>query len=304
MDVTMETARLEALRAVVEQGSMTRAARSLGYTQSALSQMIASLEAHFGFRLLDRGRGGCVPTLEGARVFPFVEQALASVRVLEEQAAEINGLECGVVRMGTIASVSAHWLPPLMRRFEEEHPGVEFVIHQGDYALIPEWIRSGLVDFGFASPKGVSGLTCDVLGSDPLVAVLPKGHSLAKLSVVPLEELAKEPYILLEEGGYFEPLEAFEGMGLAPEVKYTIHDDYSIMSMVEQGLGVTMLADLIMRRCPYDVVARPTDPPVERTLALVYESESKLPIAAKRFMALIKESQMSKRDVPKNSFSI
>ena len=67
------------------------------------------------------------------------------------------------------------------------------------------------------------------------------------------------------------------------------------MSMVEQGLGISIMADLIMKKCPYELVKRPTDPPVLRTMALVYENESKLPIASKRFIELVREH---KDDLP------
>ncbi|MCI9130030.1 MAG: LysR family transcriptional regulator [Eggerthellaceae bacterium] len=279
--------RFEALKRTVELGQMTRAAAELGYTQSALSQMLSALEAEVGFRLLDRSRKGCILTPEGEELMPLINQALNAERRVREKAAEINGLQTGTVRIGTIASVSAHWLPPLMKEFEAAHPGVEFVIHQGDYKLIPAWINEGLVDFGFVNPRGVSGLTMHPVREGAMSAVLPPDHPLADLEVVPLRELAKEPFILLEEGGYYEPLEAFREAGCKPHVKYTIHDDYSIMAMVSEGLGVTVLANLIMESCPYDLVTRPTDPPITRQLAVAYKDEARLPIAAKRFISLI-----------------
>ena len=215
----MDTRKYEALLKIVERGQFARAAEDLGYTHSALSQMIASLEAELGLRLLERSRTGSRPTLEGRALLPYAEQAVAAERRLRERAAEISGLETGVVRMGTIASVSAHWLPPIIAEFERAYPGVEFVIHQGDYALIPEWIRSGTVDFGFVSPLGVSGLVIRPLKSGRMSAVLPQGHRLADQDIVPLADLAQEPFILLEEGGYYEPLEAFAACGHAPRVK-------------------------------------------------------------------------------------
>lgn len=287
----MDTRKYEALKTIIECGNLTKAADTLGYTQSALSQMISSLESELGFHILNRGRTGSSLTIEGKRLYPFIEQVIVSQRALSEQADEINGLETGIVRMGTIASVSAHWLPSLIKQFESEHPGVQFIIHQGDYSLIPEWIRSGKIDFGFVNPYSITGLKTETLETDAMSAVLPIGHPLAKLSVVPLKKLAQEPFILLEEGGYYEPLEAFSEAGLKPNVKYTIHDDYSIMAMIEEGLGVSILADLIMRKCPFDLTTRPTNTPVTRTLALVYENESKLPIAAKRFMDLIRQNK-------------
>lgn len=291
----MDTRKYEAVLKIAERGKFARAAEDLGYTQSALSQMVASLESELGFKVLERSRSGSHLTLEGEQLLPFIERTVASERALLERADEINGLETGVVRIGTISSISTHWLPPLMREFENQHPGVRFIIHQGDYSLIPDWINSGLVDFGFVNPNAVNALKTHMLKTGSMSAVLPKGHRLASHGVVPLEELACEPFILLEEGGYYEPLEAFGACGCTPDVKYTIHDYYSIMAMVSQGLGVTVLADLVMESCPYDLELRPTDPAITRDLALAWKDDSRLPVAAKRFMTLIEERKDSLR---------
>ena len=133
----MDIRKCEAVLKIAERGKFAQAAEDLGYTQSALSQMVASLEAELGFKLLERSRAGSHLTLEGEQLLPFIEQAVAVERSLRERADEINGLETGVVRIGTISSISTHWLPSLIREFESKHPGVNFVIHQGDYTLIP-----------------------------------------------------------------------------------------------------------------------------------------------------------------------
>lgn len=273
-----------ALQKIVETGSFTRAAEALGYTQSALSQMIAALEGELSIKLLIRHRTGARLTLEGAELYPYIEQAIYRYRAMQEKAREIRGLETGVIRMGTLASISAHWMPTLLRDFQAEHPGVEFVIHQGDYASIQEGIRTGALDFGFVNPRAVSGLETIVLKEGAMLAVLPEGHPLAALSRVPLAALAAEPFILLEEGNYYEPLEAFRAAGVTPNIKYTIHDDYAIMAMAEAGLGVSILAELILHRTSYRLALRPTDPPVSRTIAIGYKDKDGLPMASRRFI--------------------
>lgn len=132
-----------ALQKIVELGSFTRAAEALGYTQSAMSQMIASLEEELSIKLLIRSRTGARLTLEGAELYPYVERLVYQYWAAQEKAGEIKGLETGVVRMGTLASISAHWLPDLLRDFQFRYPGVEFMIHQGDYTSIQEWIKTG-----------------------------------------------------------------------------------------------------------------------------------------------------------------
>lgn len=283
----METDRYKVLSQVVQLGSFSKAADALGYTQSAVSQSVAATEAALGFRLLARSRNGVRLTPEGAAVYPHIETVLNSQRIVEEKAAEVIGLETGTVRMGTIASISEQWLPQVIAEFQERWPRVEFVIHQGDYDSIPEWIRTGRVDFGFVNPAAVTDLETQVVAGGEMLAVLPENHPLASLEVVPLAELAREPFILLEEGSYYEPLEAFKVAGLAPDVRFTIHDDFAIMAMVEQGLGVSILAELVMRRAGWNVVTRPCMPSVTRTIALAWKDNSKVPIASHRFMNCI-----------------
>lgn len=79
-----------------------------------------------------------------------------------------------------MSSVSAHWLPQVIRAFWEKHPNVQIVLHQGDYSSIQEWIRTGAVDFGFVNPHAVKGLETMVVKSGQFRAVVPVGHPLAE----------------------------------------------------------------------------------------------------------------------------
>ncbi len=265
-------------------GSFSKAADALGYTQSAMSQMVNSLENELSIRILKRSRTGIELTIEGAELYPLIEQTIHRYQATQEKAREIRGLETGTIRMGTLSSISAHWLPGLLKEFQATYPGVEFVIHQGDYTTIPEWIRTGTVDFGFVNPAAVSGFQTEILKDGAMLAVLPRQHPLATWERIPLDALVEEPFILLEEGHYYEPLEAFRSMGLSPNIKYTIHDDYAIMTMVEAGLGVSILAELILHRTNYQIVTRPTLPPVQRTIAIAYKDRDSLPMASRRFI--------------------
>lgn len=276
------------LQKIVELGGFSRAAEALGYTQSATSQMIASLEGELSIKLLNRFRTGAKLTIEGAELYPHIERTIYQYLATQEKAKEIRGLETGIVRMGTLASISAHWIPGLLKEFKTKYPGVEFVIHQGDYTSIQEWIKTGAIDFGFVSPFAVNGLETIVLKQGGMVATLPKGHPLTRKQVVPLAELAAEPFILCEEGHYYEPLEAFKSINMTPNIKYTIHDDHAIMALVEAGLGVSILAELVLYRTNHRLELRPTDPPVSRTIAIGYKDHASLTIASKRFIDLLR----------------
>lgn len=273
-----------ALEKIIELGSFTKAADVLGYTQSAMSQMIASLEKELSIKLLQRSRTGVKLTLEGEELYPFIERSILQYRAMQEKANEIKGLETGIIRVGTISSITCHWMPKLIKGFEELYPKVQFLFHQGDYTSIQEWIKTGAVDFGFITPPAVTDLETITIKDGEMLVVLPKDHRLAKHETIQLEKIVSEPFILLEEGHYSEPLNAFHAAGFEANIKYTIHDDYAIMKMAEAGLGISILAELMLRRNNYDIVCIPLDPPIYRTLAIGYKDKNSLPVAAKCFI--------------------
>lgn len=272
------------LQKIIEVGSFTKAAQALGYTQSSISQMIASLENELSIKLLTRSRSGVKLTIEGAELYPYIERSILQYRAMQEKANEIRGLETGIIRMGTISSVTCHWLPGLIKGFQATYPRVQFLLHQGDYTLIPEWIRTGVVDFGFVTPAAVTDLHTIPVKDGEMLAVLPKDHPLANNQRVSIKELTADPFILLEEGHFSEPVNAFHAAGLEPNIKYTVHDDYAIMTMVEAGLGISILAELMLRRTSFDIVSLPVEPPIYRSLAIGYKDKDALPIASKYFI--------------------
>lgn len=279
--------RYRAFLKVVEVGSYTRAAEILGYTQPALSQMIASLEKEIGITLLYRSRYGVRMTPEGEHLFPDIQKTVQQYDDLRRKEDEIKGLDSGIVRIGTVSSVSCHWLPGMIQKFWETYPNVQLVLHQGDYTSICDWVQTGTADFGFANPAAAKGLEVQALWTDPFVAVLPKTHPLAQKDSVSLKDLAAEPYLMLEEGCYSEPMEAFRREGITPNVRLTMHDDYSILSMVEQGLGYSILAELVLQKTAYDVAVLSVEEPVLRNMALVMKDKRGLSAAARTFLRFI-----------------
>ena len=285
--------RLLALQKIVELGSFTKAADKLGYTQSAVSQMIASLEEELAIKLLYRSRIGIRLTLEGEELYPFIQRTVFQDQTMQSKADEIKGLETGLIRIGTISSISCHWLPALIKHFQELYPKVRFVLHQGDYTSIPEWVRTGEVDFGFVNPDAVSGLETQFIKEGELRAVVPADHTFATRTSVTLEELSKEPFLLLEEGNLSEPLEAFRALGLEPDITLRVHDDYSILSMIETGLGISILPELVLRKTNYAVAILPIEPAVTRKIGLVMKEQQSLPIACKHFITFLMRNTAS-----------
>lgn len=279
------------LQKVIEMGSFTRAAEQLGYTQSAVSQMIASLEKDLGMKLLTRSHSGVALTIEGKELYPYIERIIYQYRSMREKVSEIRGLDTGSIRIGTISSVSYQWLPDLVRGFQALYPNVQFGFYQGDYSAVEGWVKTGAVDFGFVTPPAVTGLKIQPLVQGEMVLIFPAEHPFAQRSSVRLEEIADEPFILLEEGSYNEALLAFERAKVKPNIKYAIHDDFTIMKMVQNGMGISILSRLILRDAKYRIIPVSLDPPVYRTLAIGYKDKSSLPIAAKLFLSYLYENR-------------
>lgn len=277
--------KIRAFVETVDSGSFTKAAKRLSCAQSGISRMISDLEREWGVTLMDRGRGGLSLTPEGETLLPYARMLCSAQDDLEARVSEIRGLSRGKIRIGTFSSVATHWLPNIIRMYRHDYPHVEYELLLGDYTEIEAWVREGRVDIGFTRFVPDMGLESEVLTRDRLMAVVPKGSG---RGVFPLSELAKGPFILLEKGAKAEVSELFESNGLTPEVVFTTWDDYAVMSMVESGLAVSILPELILRRIPYNVSVLPLDVPAYRDICMVMRDRERLPLAAKRFLDYVK----------------
>ena len=111
---------------VLEQGSFTKAADALGYSQSAVSQMIQSLEAELELTLLHRGHRGVKLSPEGESLLPYIQSSVNHYNAMLEAVRDMKHLEGGLIRIGTLSSYSSQWLPPLIKEFKailEKHRG-------------------------------------------------------------------------------------------------------------------------------------------------------------------------------------
>lgn len=271
---------------VLELGSFTKAADSLGYSQSAVSQMIQSLESELELTLLHRSHRGVKLSPEGETLLPYIQTAVNHYNAMLESVRDMKRLEGGLIRIGTMSSYSSQWLPQLIKDFKTIYPKVRFLTHQGDYTTIPEWVRTGEIDFGFMNPdaESAAGLESIHVRTGGHKAILHPDHPLAAQEAITLEQLAKEPFLLLETGCLSETMEAFHTLGLEPNMELRMHDNFSVCSMVEANVGVSILPDLALRNMDFNIVQRPTIPPITRKTGLVMKDRSILPIASRRFI--------------------
>ena len=268
----------------VERGSFTRAAQEMNYAQSSVSKMVADLENEWGMILLERSKNGVRPTSAGEQVLPFLRRVLQKQQELEEHICQMNGMETGIVRIGTFASPAINWLPNIFAALQRDYPGIEYEMLLGDYGEVAQWITEGRVDCGFLSLPTVSSFDTILLQRDEYKVVLPAGHRLAKKETVAIEELNGLPFLLLEHGGKTEVSALLERFRVQPDIRFTTWEDFAILAMVEKGLGVSILPDMILQRIPYQVEIRSLQRPYYRSIGLAVKDQKHLTPAVKRFI--------------------
>lgn len=274
----MSLKKYEAFVKTVELGSLTKAAQQLGSTQSRISHILSDLEEEYGFCLLQRSRGGIQLTEAGAMILPKMREILEKDQELDALIEEIHNADAGTLRLGAFTSVAVHWLPGMIRSFQAAHPKVELQMFNGDYHDMEQWLKNGEIELGFVTLPAPGDVRTIPLVEDPLVAILPRGHRLAAMDSIPLKELESEPFISLLQSSAHDIHRALDHAGIVPNVKFTTKDDYAILAMVEQGLGVSIVPQLLLKGHRENLEIRPLEPKASRTIALAIPGGETLPV--------------------------
>lgn len=275
---------------IVENGNFTKTAAEFGYTQSAVSQMVRSLEEELKITLFTRTKHGIYLTSDGNAIVPHIKKLVNDYEGMLSQTFAIKRLEGSTIRIGAFASVSANFLPGIIKKFKEIYPAVHFKLLQSDYETIQTWIKNGAVDFGFLTIDLVRKLKYIHILDDEMVMIMPKGHRCAEKEHISMKDFADDPFIFLDQGKKSEPLEYFKKSGVEPNLQYQVYDDYTIMNMVEQGLGISILPKLVLLRHHQDIVVRSLTPALHRDICVAYKNDESISIAGKLFVDFITEN--------------
>ena len=265
-------------------GSFTRAGEALGYSQSAISRMIADLEREWGVKLLERDRGGVRLTSEGHELAPAVQSVCDEHGRLQTRIDAMSGLETGLIRIGTVTSVATHWLPNMIKHFREDYPNIDYEITTRGYSEVERMILEGQVDLGFVRLPTLPNFDIVYLGRDELKVVMAADHPLAGESRFPIRALGDYPFMTIDKQGDSDIAFMLEQYGVRTQSSMTTWDDYAVFAMVEKGLGISVQPTLILQRLPFNIVAKSFDVPQYRELALAMRNRETIPLAAKRFI--------------------
>ncbi|QPM91686.1 LysR family transcriptional regulator [Pseudooceanicola algae] len=295
----MQLVQLQTFRAVIEHGSTQAAAEYLGVTQSAVSRRITQLEQHLGLDLFRREKGRLVPTrdcrlLQG-QIFGMVDRG-ARLGALAQELRKGNSSAI-TLRIAVPSSLTLSILPGILRDFLAANDLVQVELHTGPYDSIERMLLDERAEIGFLRiPVQAAGLSVTPVIEARTVCVMPNDHPLTARREISIADLRDEQLILLgrRRAPRREVDEAFWGAGFTPRVRVEAHSVLSACSLVANGMGVTLVNELMAR--DYDHLAvthRPVTPELNHRFAFALNTEIPLSQAGQSFLDLATERLQS-----------
>jgi LysR family hydrogen peroxide-inducible transcriptional activator len=271
----MELHQLRYFVAVADEGSFSRAAAKVRVAQPSLSQQIRKLEAEIGQPLFDRLPRSVVLTEAGRCLLEYARQILASIGDARRCVDELKGKIAGDVAVGAIPTIAPYVLPELVVTFQKHYPDVTLHIVEDVTAGITRRIEAGELDVALASTCQQSPtLRVELLGKEPLLALVPEQHALAKQTVITFDDLKSQRFLLLHEMHCLsrQVHHLLESRRLHPQVALAGSQLSTIANMVAAEIGVSIVPQMMVNhQATPGCVSLPFAPPVpERELNVLY----------------------------------
>jgi DNA-binding transcriptional LysR family regulator len=281
----IKLSQLRALWAVAQCGNFSEAAIHLNVSQSAVSHAIATLEDELGVVLLSRGRHGAKLTPVGEQILGDVKTVMDSLEEMVRKANLAKGLDGGQVRIASFRSVATHVLPSVIARFRRVFPAIAVgITEHHNLQSVHQSLRQGGADIGFFYLPAPNDFETWELFRDDYIALLPPESTITK----PLtwDKLLSFPLILPPADDSCRSLlrKHFAQLGHTLTSAYEVREDSTIVSMVEQGLGATVIARLAAEPLPSNVNAYSLPSPIERIIGIGILAETLQPPAVFAFL--------------------
>ena len=268
----MDAKKVQALLAAVDLGSLTSAASELGYTQSGLTHMMNSLETELGLTLLLRGKSGVRLSPAGQELLPELRSLADAADALDLAAEQLRQRNFSTLRLGAYSSIARHWVPQIMAEYRKVCPDTQVSLIMDGLVELYSAVRDDQLDCIMTSydESLAQGFGWIPLWEDELVAVLPESFPLEG-DVMPVERFDESQFLMPSQGAdtYILPIFAASPRKIGPHIITTNLDDESIVSMVEHGLGVSLLSRLVVKGMSYQVKIVPISPKYFRSLGII-----------------------------------
>lgn len=281
----MSLTKYQILLKAVELGSFAKAAQALHFSQSGVSHAVSSLEEELGIPLTVRSHGGVSLTADGRALLPYFQQMCTLQHQMEEKAADLRGLDTGLIRVAAFTSISEKWMPGILKSFQELYPRIEFELLPYSYNdEVTDWVLSGRADCGFLLLPTDKHLDYWLLQRDHWKVIVPYNHPLAGRDPFPPEALTQYPFIQLDEGEDYTIQAIFDTYQIQPNIQYTVRQDQTILAMVSQGLGISIMDELMLQQCAYPLVACSLPQPFYMNIGICVKDKNALSLSTRRFI--------------------
>jgi DNA-binding transcriptional LysR family regulator len=278
---------VEAFRAVMQQRSVTGAARSLGVSQPAVSRLLADFEASVGFALFARQRGRLVPTTEAYVLNEEVERAFVGLERVAQAAGQIRERRRGALSIAGTFDLSADFLPRVIALFAREHDGVDVTLLALEPAAVIERVGAQRCDLGFVGPSiAHPQARLETLGQWPMRCIVPRGHRLARKRIVTAADCAGERFVsfpkLSEARTTIDGVFAESGVTRQLGVEAALAQ--SIVALVEAGAGIALVDPLTAAGAAARVVVKRFSPAVPDTVHVAHHAAQPRSMLADTFV--------------------
>ncbi len=271
----LNVVRLRILTEVAACGSFSGAADALSYTQSAVSQQIATLEAEAGMTLLERHARGVRVTAAGQALVEHAEGILARLEAAEAELSAIAGLRAGRLRMASFPTAGSTLMPLAIATFSSRYPEIELTLSEGEPEEIAPRLHAGEFDlallFEFDESAAVEPLTRIELLDDPMYLALPLEHPLASKSGLRLGDLRGEAWVQTSRSSPCarHVVRSCHAAGFEPNVSFESDDYQTVQGLVAAGVGVALIPELALSVVREDIAIRALAPrpPVRKVIA-------------------------------------
>lgn len=286
----MDSKKLEILMTAVDLGSFSKAAEVVGYTQSGLTHLVDSLEREIGLRLVQRDHSGIALTPDGAALMPSIREFLRAHAKLANEIAAITEKTAGTIRVAAYASIAMRWMPEILYRFRRVCPHIDVDLRTVDHELEPfELLEKGRTDVIFAARQ--AGFVCDwtPLHNDAMYAIVPADYPTQGRDYFPIEEFDGKEFLMPYGRFDIDVGAAFGKYGVRPVVRPCHVDDETVIRMVGKGLGVSMMAEMMIRGKRSGVRTLPVRPCVSRELGMGLHLRGPMPDGIAQLRACVLE---------------
>lgn len=286
---------------VVELGSITKAARELGYSQPGVSHMLDSLEEEIGFPLLIRSRDLIRPTEDGKKILYYCREIIKNEDSLKETADSVKGLLSGNIRIGALNSMLIKFVPGVVNEFYKAYPNISIQVHEMSSQDMKKALISGNIDIGFMSDIVPGGFDFCPLFRDSVFLTMTSKHPLASYSVIDIDDLNGRDFIMPLPGWDDLVAAINEKKSFTPNVRHYVASDVAGISMSANDLGLYVISSLQTSLVTDEIVLRKLDGDVGRNLGMTIKSLKNTTPALKEFIKAAKSSARSYADSIKDS---